>query len=484
MIARRLVLAALAMMLAGGWAVALSCSGPGSGPTALTIVRLDGATSCRNESQALLLFTMAEPGQKTVTVAAHDGDCLILNEFDLSIPGDKSKETDTREFLIYRASDGRTLTVGAEDGRALVGGKVVSACLKEEAQWQWLEKAPEAQLTGLRLVVVESAVTPPHLAALERLAKQNPNVDLRLEEMPEDQGAPASQVLQLFRPRLLTCMPAQLPDPKSLGPALANVEDLTIGQVNEKSRGFRLDFLAELPRLRSLAIGDGLMQQAAVLQSLKGLKSLRVMDDSLTDLAPLAQIKGLEFLSVSMNKKLSDLSPLAGCKNLRMLSLTGCEGVTDLAPLDGLRLVYLDLPPKLTQEQFNATLGKHTDLETLTLAIFGSHRVSNVKDLTALEALTRLRVLNLSGLEALPPSAAASLKKLKSLRVLVLPSEGFTPQSPEIADLRKALPDAVIEPGAGLCLGSGWILALVAAVAAAWGAKALRRRNRRATGGV
>jgi hypothetical protein len=62
---------------------------------------------------------------------------------------------------------------------------------------------------------------------------------------------------------------------------------------------------------------------------------------------------------------------------------------------------------------------------------------------------------------------------------LGLDQELFKKSPDQVAAIRKARPDALVVPVSKLCLGSGWILALIPAI----GAAALRIRRRPATTG-
>jgi hypothetical protein len=72
------------------------------------------------------------------------------------------------------------------------------------------------------------------------------------------------------------------------------------------------------------------------------------------------------------------------------------------------------------------------------------------------------------------------VRELKSLRFVGLAADAFKESPEQIAEIRKALPDALVVPVGGFCLGSGWILLLIPAVAVA---RLLAGRRRPATTG-
>jgi len=80
------------------------------------------------------------------------------------------------------------------------------------------------------------------------------------------------------------------------------------------------------------------------------------------------------------------------------------------------------------------------------------------KDFTPLHRLKNLKLVGLAGEKA----------EANKIKPAIEPDQ--------LAGLKKALPDAAIVTIIPMCLGSGWILALAAAVAAGW--LVVRRRTR------
>jgi hypothetical protein len=442
-----------------------SCKGTEPGAAArdeIRVVKVEGAAGCYNQTLAPFSWMWSGEG-RPAGLLARDGDVLIFIE-------------DVKKGPIlsirYRATDGTALALAFEDEdeRLLLGGRTVSVALGDEATWNWLGKASEENLKGLRLLhVIQESVDAAHLEILKRVAKANPAIDLSLEPgkppaTEEGAAAPATvgpaEVLRLFHPRFLATEAGLLSEEMDkIRPALEDVEVLILND----AKGGNLDFLSHLPRLRTLVLSNWSPEQALLPKEMKGLKSLILSGDkALSDLSPLADLAQLEQL-VLLGGDAADIVPLAKLQNLKTLSLAGREKVTDLGPLKDLPLEYLSFPPKISQQEFDAVIKDHPALKAVEL--FGCE---NVKDIAALKSLKDLKALVLIKPAFEGEKHLADLKELKGLRLLVLPPWEGEEANAKIAALQKALPDCLISAGKPMCLGSGWILLLAPVAAGAW----------------
>jgi len=465
-------LAPVMLALVGGLAILSSCkrAEPGAADE-LRVVKVEGAAVCYNHTLAPFSWMVSEEG-RPAGLLARNGDVLFYAEKG------KDEKKGISLPLRYRATDGTALAVAFEGGRLLLSGKTVSVLLKDEATWDWLKQASEENLKGLRLLQMGESIDIAHIEILKKVAKANPAIDLSLEPSgsppaTEEGGtAPAAvepgEVLRLFRPRLLAAEVGLLSKQMDeIRPALEDVEVLVVAA----QQAGNLDFLAHLPRLRTLVLSNWHPDQKPLPKEMKGLKALILIGDkALSDLSPLADLAQLEQL-VLLGGDAADIVPLAKLPRLKTLSLTACEKVTDLEPLKDLPLEYFSFPPKISQEQFDAVIKDHSALKAVEL--FGCE---NVKDVAALKSLKNLEALILIKPAFEGEKHLADLKELKGLRLLVLPPWEGEDADAQIADLQKALPDCLISAGKPLCLGSGWILLLAPVIAGAW-LVARRRRG-------
>jgi len=450
--------ALVVMALVGGLAILSSCkrAEPGAAADALRVVKVEGAAVCYNYNLSPFSWMVSEG--RPAGLLARDGDFLIFAD-----KGEDKKEGVSLP-LRYRATDGSVLVIAFEGWRMLIGGKTVSALLKDEATWDWLGQASEEDVKGLRLLQMEENVNAAHLEILKKVSKTNSAVDLFFEqpEGKEDAAAGPDEVLRLFRPRLLSIAAATLAaETEQVRPAL---EDVAVLIVDAKEEG-SLDFLSHLPRLRTLVLSNWSAEEAPLPQNLKGLKSLILIGaKSPVALASLAGLAHLEQLTL-VGGNVEDLGALAKLPRLKTLSLTGCEKAADLGPLKDLPLEYLSFPPKVSQQEFDATVKAHPALKAVEL-----FNCENVKDIGSLKNLKNLEALVLikPAFEGEADKPLADLKELKGLRLLVLPPWEGEEADAKIAELQKALPDCLITAGKPLCLGSGWILLLAPVAAGAW----------------
>jgi hypothetical protein len=283
-------------------------------------------------------------------------------------------------------------------------------------------------------------------------------------------NAVVQQVLPLFRPRVLL-LPGEALDAEGrrIMEDQQQVETLVISGKTPGS----LDFLPMLHGLRRLAIGSWDVGKAGPLPAgLQGLKSIVVFDSTMKDLAALdAAPAGMEELSLLGCDDLADVRALAKLPGLKTVILDGNKEALNLSSLAGLtQLRWVGLPPETTQEQFATFIRAHQDLKILELI-----DCQKVTDLAPLRELKKLEGLILNGdFEHLD-----AVRELKSLRFVGVPSNTYKKSPDQVTAIKRALPDALVVPVSGFCLGSGWILLLVPAAILA---RILAARRPAATG--
>jgi hypothetical protein len=81
----------------------------------------------------------------------------------------------------------------------------------------------------------------------------------------------------------------------------------------------------------------------------------------------------------------------------------------------------------------------------------------DVKDLSPLKQKENLKILVLHLVDNWPEN----LGSLNQLELIILSKEIFDKSPERISELRQQLPDTLIVPGSGLCMGSGWLLLIL-----------------------
>jgi hypothetical protein len=357
--------------------------------------------------------------------------------------------------MVYRASDGAALKFTVEERRTQLGGKTVSVWLDQgTVGWDWIENASTQDLAALRLVMMPDELAADRLPLLKKLAEVNPGVALRVENYKV-----LAQVLPLFKPRVLLLGDIEMtPEARKLFADQKQIETLLMAAKEKGS----LDFLADLPALRRLAIGEWDAEKAGPLpKGLTSLKSLLIFGWKQKDISALADAPaGLEELSILASDALVDIKGVEKMTGLRTLILNMDKELADVSPLAALKgLRWLGLPQKIAKEQFAAVLKEHPDLAVLELV-----GCEGAEDLTPLAGLKGLQSLVLVG----PYKNLDVLRGLKSLRFVAYVDPNTKESMAGIEALQKMLPDAMVVPAEPMCLGSGWLLAVFPAAALAW----------------
>jgi hypothetical protein len=419
-------------------------------------VRIEGGKGWMNYNGSWLPWTTEPVNDSAAGLLLRDGDWVV---------GAASSS------FVYRATDGTVLKTTAEETLVRLAGKVVGVSLEKEGSGRaWLETASASELASVRLLALPSEVKPAWLPALTRLAAANRHVDLMVESTPA-----LRQALRLFQPHLLI---VKKPDTEGciLVSGQHQLETLFLADGSASD----LDFLRRLPRLQRLVLLDTDCEKPGTLfAGLGNLRSLHLTLARSRDLSELGDLpSGLEELSICSAKGTVELRSLAKLTHLRMLSLAGCEATGALAELDVLRqLQWVALPPNITQQQFAAFIAAHRSLRLLELV--GCEGVTDLRPLHELRELEGL-VLAAKGKSAsallASPQNVGVLRSLKSLRFVGLPVDAFKESPGQIAEIRNALPDALVVPTKPFCLGSGWILLLLPVVMLAGRFGARRRK--------
>ncbi len=405
------------------------------------VVSLAGTKACFNYS--LCTWVSGRAKGRPAAVLARDGDTLVLGLDEEGI------------ILPYLASDGTLLSLDVDESGLWLGGKRVMFSAEAD-EWDWIGKASGEELADLRLFACKEPWGDGEtvLPALRNLASANPNIGWLIED-----AEVLRQVLPLFNPRWLILgggVPMSGAETKLIA-GEPNLEFMVINTEHVKS----LEFLAALGRLRSLTLdGWDPQETGPVPPRCERLRSITVSMSDMKDLSPIAGLGGLDELHLVGCEDLADLRGLRGLSHLKALTLTGCEEISDLSVLRELKgLQWLGLPSGISQKELERVIAAQPDLRVLELV--GCHEIT---DLAPLRRLDKLESLVLLG----PKASLAPLHEMKNLRFLVLSEEAFEEAYDEVRKLEQALPDCLVVQGEPFCLGSGWILMLVPAVALPW----------------
>jgi hypothetical protein len=379
---------------------------------------------------------------------------LLLRGGDVLFPSESAP-------FLYQDSDGKSLSLVCNKDRIELNGKIISLMLEKEDSWDWLEKANNADLGSLRLIVIGNEIDERSLQSLRRLSHVNPGVALFFLEKVSLQ-----QVLPLFDPAWLFCY-VRAGDPAILEKK-RNIKDLTT-IVDAKD----WSFLTKLPNLETLTIwGWDPAVSGRFPENLHRLKRLSLMNPKAENLALLGKQPGLDELILQGDCRVNSLDEIFNFPDLKVLTLSSCKDLRDLSPLKQLKkLKWLGLPPSTTQEQLENVLRDHPDLLGLELL-----KANAITDLSPLKELMNLRYLTVD-------TPNAKLDPLFTMRGLRWLGVGVDDRDVDIlAKIQQALPETSVVRANPVCLGSGWIFLLIPGVLlASWMQK--RRRKAAQKGG-
>ena len=261
-----------------------------------------------------------------------------------------------------------------------------------------------------------------------------------LAAMPPGGGAyvlySRARLAALGKASPLSVLDVSLTGPVDLSFLAAHAASLRDLSLYYEEPGADLTALPELPKLESLAVGLPGLADLGFLDALPPLETVWLTQcQDIEDYSPLLRFTGLRVLALSGSGRLRSLRQLPPLGNVRSLSLAdsglgreldalacaapnvinlyleSCDWLDDLAPLARLELQDLRIRGSSAVSDLRPLSGQ-ADLSFLDVSL------TRVGDLTPLEGLTKLKILRLTGCDAvadLRPMAA--LPNLEELRI-------------------------------------------------------------------
>ncbi len=381
----------------------------------------------------------------------YDGDLLLI-EFE-------DEEHENGGYIYrYSTADGNSLDFSVRHSVLFLHNKPISLRLEsDDALLEWLQNAGEDDLTSLRSITLAEDPAPEAFPLIEKIASAQPRLGLFMESGMEE----AQKILELFDPSMLIA-PDVTFDAAEIA-ALYRLENLELLYISHET--LDPEKIADLKGLTTLLVA-GLEQETATAweQFPANLRALSIIDADIRDVNFLRNSKTLSELNVINCDTLMNVSALSALTQLTVFNATGCDQLTALPALPALR--WFSPPSTIAQREFDLFIAAHPGIEVLSC-----FECSELENLDALQNAAHLACVNIAEMEvALDP-----LFEMKNMRYLSLPEEVFA-DTLRIADVRKKLPNTVIVPNTGFCLGSGWIL-LFLPIALLLGVGAVRRKK-------
>ncbi len=413
------------------------------------LLKLYGNGEAGNFSKNYLLYTTTCHNGKPGALMASPGDMLWLENWIII----------NNPSLLNR--DGSIHFIQS-DSLLLLNGKTAGIKLDGATRpEQLLDFNNKSDIGNLKVLSLTAAGLTLHKSVLEKIAAINPEVTLML--MDRCQNEDLKWLFGLFAPTTLTIELTE--EQQALLAGEPQLERLHIA--NDDSI-YHCTPLPALPRLSDLYfMFDGnevasSPDNSAWLRNNPQIRNLILTDwEEAYPKGLLSALKAPEVLVMGgMDIPAEEI--MAHSKTLKRVILDSGELQLELPGLNNLITFQTDEP----QLFINSIPQKKPDCIALDIS-----STDQKLDLSPLVNLKKLESLTLIDADSINIAPLLEMKQLKLLSY----STDNTNMDSTIAVLQTALPNTVVVANDGLCLGSGWLMALVPALMAAMGLAVWRK---------
>lgn len=342
------------------------------------------------------------------------------------------------------AGPDHTVRFTEQDGLLWLNGEVAGLAPESDtAAGDILASMDTASIRRLRILGVNGAWVHRHSKALQHIASLQPRLNLMVDSMQQEQLA---TLLQWFDPAFL--MLHLQPGQTSLLASEPQLQHLVLHL--EADTLLLHDALPALPALEQLAMQpeetDTIYITPHFLVNNPQIKKLTITNLDQPDLGailqPLKSPQELVLMSTRIDKK--DILPFAG--SLERLLVDSSTWQTDMP-----RLRWATHSADDGQAVLDQLMSSHPNLEVLEL--FDEDSSININSVTKLRQLHSLVLVDADSLDLAP------LKSMTHLKLLSYSSNEKNDDS-TLRQLKTWLPNAMVVPNEGFCLGSGWLVLL------------------------
>lgn len=394
------------------------------------IVTLYGAEACYKATNPFIQVTNNPDGYSALPLSDKELIGLSISKDDF--------------VYRYLKSDGISLKFRSEGKKLFLNDRVVSATISEDPDvLSWFNGLTAVETKNLRQIVISDSLSADCQGALKKLAGINPGLGFFFDS--DNIRIPAGEILELFDPSYIF---GRWKAAKAGMDRIYSLKELELLEI--MSDDFDIGRLSRLKKLKSLFITDfNLPDKGEKLDFPAGLKSLTFIQPKIENLEFLGRAEGLEEFNLVGCDSVHDLGPISGWKNLSRIGLpvtSLASNLTEISRIPSIR--GFSFPANITVDDFSRFISMHNKLETIELT--GCEYLRNLEPLKNLSGLSCLSILS----DTLTADKLFALKQLDYLSFQMdLPKD-----SVKMRDLKNHLPNTVIVPSKGLCLGSGWIL--------------------------
>jgi len=378
---------------------------------------------------------------------------LPLSDNDLLLFGVKSNgRVDPGEvdrFYKYSQSDGTNLHFREEGFKLFLNDRLISVSIsRDTAVLDWLNTLTPKETADLRQLEIQDSVSGPFLEGLKKLAELRSDLGLVII----DGRVNTEDFLKIFNPTWLygelNLSDAGLDRLYSL----TGIEFLLID-----NKALDPERLPDLKKLKKLVIdGFVLPHDGKKLNLPDNLQSLTIGESGIKNLEFLGSAKGLRELKLIKCDSISDISLPAGLKKLTGIGFSGCSTLADLSPLDQIPdILRFSFPESVDAREFSRFIGTHKKLKMVEL--FGCKNIADPEPLKELPDLSCLSIYS----DTIIAETLFGFNKLDYLMIGGTLPEDSLKLNEAVKELQGKLPNTIIVPSAGLCLGTGWLLLVI-----------------------
>ena len=406
------------------------------------IVKLAGADAYSNFTKSDFSWIAGQNEDSLSALPLISGDLIYIFTEDDKLP-----------LYRYKESDGDYLNFRREDFKLLLDEKIIALEITGNEDFlSWMKNINAEEINDLRYIAVTADVNNTLLGYLKKIADIKPGIGIFIKE----ENPAISNILELFDPSWLAAPDCEFDNKarKSIA-GLKNLEMLYIYAGDSYGVNWDINIVSKLKKLETLILTNMNQPDSGKFIINKNLRSVSIMESEITDINFLSKLPNIVELSLSNCDMITSIDTLAELVNLKRLSLINCENLADIDILYKLKsLRWVAFNPGITEEEINTLTDIQKDIEVVELVNCG-----NVKNAGLFKPLKNLACLAVYNTDI----DISSVYGLKRLRYLSLPDSIYS-DSLQISKIKEKIPNCIIVPSRGLCLGSGWLLLIIPAM--------------------
>jgi hypothetical protein len=400
------------------------------------IIKLSGDGSFLNLSTTGIASTVMADSLTPTAMVVRAGDLLAHEDW----------------YLYYRDPKTQGYDFSYKNGVCFNNCNIFSLKLSSKILDQNGSFNPDSlDLTQLESIVIEKEFRVEDLGYLKKLADKKPNVGIIIEGNQEI----SIEILNLFKPIWVVLTDVSREVLTNL-PSMNELELLAFTP-SDSLIDYSLPAFPKLKHLILTEIKENALIDARFLENNTQIESLICSNCELSDFSFAKPLSHLKTFGVLSFKQTIDVGFLEGMQSLSRLIILG-NNISNWESISLLpRLKWLSLSGNISQKNFESMISRQKGLEVVELIDCDS-----IKNLEAIVELKKIKALTVA--DSL--TDRANLLQLNNLSYLSLPIEVLK-DSVYLQELQKTMPDCVIVPNDGFCMGSGWLLLFFPLVVAA-----------------